>query len=40
MEDHTVNEVDLVVDSILMLKKHGKLNVNEKEIFFLQLRGN
>ena len=32
MEDHTVNEVDLAVDSILMLKKHRKLN--KKEIFF------
>ena len=26
--------MDLAVDSILMLKKHGKLNVNEKDIYF------
>ena len=39
MKDHAVNEVDLVVDSILMLKKHGKLNVNEKEIFFFTIEG-
>ena len=30
--------MDLAVDAIFTLKKHGKLNVDEKDIYFLQLK--